>query len=318
MFGKLPSTASPLLSGPVIFQGLLWKPIPQFFPWVTAQNQSFGSSIYHSLQASFRKQFASGGLITAAYTWSKLLSDVDTTTPMGEGAYMFIGGGSMGGQNAYDRRAERGPARYDVPHRLVVSYALDLPFGKGKRWLNSGDNLAAKLFSNWGVNGITTFQSGVPLVIQTVAPTLNGLPLNVFMGITPFGLRPNVVAGCNKKIEGSEGDRLNEYFNTACFSQPAVVGFGNPFGNQPMNDPHLRAQGIANFDFSIYKSMQITEQVGMQFRVEAFNIFNRTQFAPPGGTFNPATLGTAGDTFGKVTSTANAPRQIQLALRIQF
>jgi len=80
----------------------------------------------------------------------------------------------------------------------------------------------------------------------------------------------------------------------------------------------VRAQGIANFDFSIYKSVQITEQVGMQFRVEAFNIFNRTQFAPPGGTFNPATLGTAGDTFGKVTSTANAPRQIQLALRIQF
>jgi hypothetical protein len=114
------------------------------------------------------------------------------------------------------------------------------------------------------------------------------------------------------------GDRLNEYFNTACFSQPAVVGFGNPFGNQPMNDPHLRSQGVANFDFSIYKSMQITEQVGMQFRVEAFNIFNRTQFAPPGGTFNPATLGTAGDTFGKITRTANAPRQVQLAMRFQF
>ena len=64
--------------------------------------------------------------------------------------------------------------------------------------------------------------------------------------------------------------------------------------------------------------MHVTERLGMQFRVEAFNIFNRTQFAPPGGTFNPATLGTAGDTFGKITRTANTPRQVQLAMRFEF
>jgi hypothetical protein len=114
------------------------------------------------------------------------------------------------------------------------------------------------------------------------------------------------------------GSRLNEYFNTACFTQPPVVGFGNPFGNQPMTDPALRAQGVANFDFSLFKNIAFTERVGLEFRAEIFNLFNRVQFAPPGGTFNPATLGTPGDNFGKITSQANAPRQIQLAMRLKF
>jgi hypothetical protein len=96
------------------------------------------------------------------------------------------------------------------------------------------------------------------------------------------------------------------------------VGFGNPFGNQPFTDPHLRAQGIANFDFSAVKDTPINNRFGLEFRAEMFNIFDRTQFAPPGGLFNPLTLGQPGDTFGKVTQTAAPPRQIQLALRLRF
>lgn len=316
--GPFPSTAAPLITGPFIPYGVLLKPEPQFFPWVTVQNQSFGSSIYHSLQASFRKEFGSGGVISAAYTWSKLISNVDTTTPQNEGVNISIGGGNMGGQDAYNPRAERGVVRYDIPQRLVVSYDLNLPFGKGKRWMGSAEGPVNKIVSGWAVTGITTFQSGIPLIIQTVNPSLGPLPLEIFMGITPFGLRPNVVPGCKKSMPGSVGSRLNEYFNTACFTQPPVVGFGNPFGNQPFTDPHLRAQGIANFDFSAVKDTPINNRFGLEFRAEMFNIFDRTQFAPPGGLFNPLTLGQPGDTFGKVTQTAAPPRQIQLALRLRF
>jgi hypothetical protein len=319
MFGKLPATANPLLTMPVIFQGILWKPIPQYFPWVTTQNESFGSSIYHSLQASFRKQFGEGGLVSVAYTWAKLISDVDTATPQAEGVYQAPGGGTFGGQDAYNRPAERGLTLYDVPHRLVFSYALDLPFGKGKKFLGGAEGIANMLVSGWGVNGITTFQSGMPLVIQVEQPTLNGLPLDLFMGVSSlFGLRPNIVPGCNKEIEGDVSDRLDEYFNTACFTQPAVIGFGDAFGDQPMTDPQLRSHGIINFDFSVFKTFPVTERVGFEFRAEAFNIFNRVRFGPPGGKLNPATLGTAGDRFGKITVQSNDPRQIQLALRLKF
>jgi len=166
-----------------------------------------------------------------------------------------------------------------VANRLVVSYVVDLPFGRGHRWLGNAKGLPGKVVSGWRVNGITTFQGGFPLPLTAQATTLQ----------TTFGggtTRPNVVAGCEKNISGSALERLNQWFNVSCFSQPGAFAFGS----ESRTDPNLRAAGIANYDFSVVKRTKISERVSMDFNAEFFNIFNRVQFAPPGEQFNPSTI----------------------------
>ena len=91
------------------------------------KNPTNRNSIYHSGQVKVEKRFGQGGSISAAYTWSKLISDTDTLT-----GWLEPGGGAGGVQNHYNIRAERSLALYDTPHRAVISYIVDLPFGKGQ------------------------------------------------------------------------------------------------------------------------------------------------------------------------------------------
>jgi hypothetical protein len=123
------------------------------------------------------------------------------------------------------------------------------------------------------------------------------------------GSMPNVVAGCNSKLAGGAVQRLNEWFNTACFTQPPSF----TFGDEARVDPILRQQGINNFDLALIKSTNFGpgEKLGMQFRAEFFNIFNKPKFAPPG-----TRQGT--NQFGVVSSQVNNPRLIQFALKFLF
>jgi hypothetical protein len=121
------------------------------------------------------------------------------------------------------------------------------------------------------------------------------------------GSRPNVVAGCQSELSGSAQSRLNQWFNTSCFTQPPAF----TFGDESRLDPRLRSAGIANWDFTVFKTTQVTERVGIQFRTEVFNLFNRVQFSPP----NVAVGNTS---FGVVSSQLNTPRLIQFALRLVY
>jgi hypothetical protein len=157
--------------------------------------------------------------------------------------------------------------------------------------------VADKVASGWGINGVTIFQRGFPLSFSTA--------LNL-TGSYTGGSRPNVL-GPDKSVSGSPVSRIYEYFNVADFGQPSAY----TFGNEARTDPTLRTDGINNFDFALFKNTAITERVGLQFRAEFFNTFNRVQFADPG-----TSLGTAN--FGVVTSALNQPRLIQFGLRLQF
>ena len=123
------------------------------------------------------------------------------------------------------------------------------------------------------------------------------------------GSRPNVVSGCNKDVAGNAEQRLSEWFDIACFVQPAAFSFGN----ESRTDSSLRMQGINNFDFAAFKTTQLTssERVGLQFRAEVFNLFNTPQFGPPGQTFGTAQ-------FGVVSSQVNSPRLVQFGLKLLF
>jgi hypothetical protein len=279
------------LSQPQVAQGQLLRPYPQYTGF-SARNPTNRNSMYHSGQLKVEKRFSNGQTLLVSYTMSKLISDTDTIT-----GWLEPGGGAGGVQDNYNIRAERSLALYDTPHRAVISYIVDLPFGKNKKFGANATGLAGKLISGWGVNGITTFQSGNPLPISVSANTTNS-----FGG----GQRPNrtsVPIG----VDGSAQSRLDGWFNTAAFSTPAAFTFGNASRTMP----DMRSHGIAEFNFTVFKNTLITERVGLQFRAEVFNLFNRVQFGYPG-----TSLGTT--TFGVVSSQYNNPRLIQLALRLSF
>lgn len=181
----------------------------------------------------------------------------------------------------------------------MISYALDLPFGHGKKYLSNARGIVEKLAGGWGVDGMTVFQSGFPLKFGT---SLN--LTNSFGG----GSRPNVNCS-NTGISGSATARLNQWFNTSCFSQPPAF----TFGNEGRVDPNLRQQETHNFDFAIYKDigLALEDRVRLQFRTEFFNLFNSPQFGPPG-----TTVGTP--QFGVVSSQVNNPRLVQFALKLLF
>jgi hypothetical protein len=201
-------------------------------------------------------------------------------------------------QDYNNLRNERSPLGSDVPHHVVVSYVYDVPIGKGHRLLGNVHGVADKLVSGWGVNGVSNFQSGLPLGFTTgsnITGSYNG------------GSRPNVIVGCDKSISGSAQSRLTEWFNTSCFALPPAF----TFGSESRFDPTLRSDGIANWDFALFKTTQVAERYSVQFRTEFFNLFNRVQFGQPGLTDgNPS--------FGVVSSQSNNPRLIQFALRFIY
>jgi hypothetical protein len=294
--GKLPGSS---LNGATIAQGQLLLPHPQFTSFA-GRGLNAGSSTYHALQATFEKRLPFGATVLASYSWSKFISDVDSLQD-------FLEHGTPGVvQNSADLRAEKSLTSYDVPQRLVLGYTVDLPFGKGRKWLGNIAGFSDKMVSGWGIGGITTFQSGFPLALSLASHPhdASGFGLD-FFNVGPE--RPNVVSGCDKSASGSAQSRLNAWFNTACFVSPDPFGFGS----ESRTDSSLRSAGINNWDFSIFKNTTVSERYRIEFRAEIFNVANRVQFGPPGTQMGIPT-------FGVVSEQINEPRLIQFALRFKF
>jgi len=283
------------LAGPTTTVGQLLRPYPQY-AGVQLAGQGSYDSIYHSFQLTVQRRFSDAGSLLVAYTNAKLISDTDTLT-----AWVETGVGGI--QDNNNLRGERSLSSQDVPQRLVISYVVDLPFGKGKRYLSGAQGWMDKIVGGWGVDGVTIFQRGFPLVFTN--GQVNGTTL--FGG----GSRPNVIPGC---AAGSSSPRISEWFGTACYTAPPDF----IFGNEPRVDPRIRAQGISNFDFAVFKRSRFgsNERLGLEFRTEFFNIFNRTQFAPP----NTVCCTANNPNFGVVTSTATGtnPRLVQFGLKFLF
>ena len=293
--GILPTSVG-VLGQPTVAQGYLLRPYPQFLNAQTL-GENVAVSSYNALQATFQKRFNAGGTVVANYTWSKLMSDTEAQTGSGESDVTF---GVT--QDFNNRHADYSLASENVTQRLVISYIYDLPFGKGKRFLSRLNGVANHLIGGWSVNGVTTFSDGLPLNMTALANTLS----NQFGAGT---IRPNVVAGCDAELSGSAQSRLNEWFNTACYTQPGSLSFGDA----SRTDPKLRDDGIANFDVAINKSFAVREKLNLEFHTEFFNVANREQFAAPN-------VQVGNPNFGVVTATSPSanPRLVQFALRLKF
>jgi hypothetical protein len=268
-----------ILSNATVTRGQLLKPFPQYIN-LNAINATEGSSIYHSLQASMEKRFSKGFTLLVAFTAAKL---IDNTTQAATGQT----NGSV--QDPTNLRAERSIDPQDVSRRLVVSGVWELPIGRNRALGGNMNRWADGLIGGWQLNGIGSFSSGQPLVLTSI-------------GVA----RPNVV-GTPKDISGAVQNRLTQYFDTTAYAVPPAF----TYGNSSPTSPNLRAPGIANYDMSLFKNFAIKERVRAQLRFEAFNLFNRVQFAAPGTQ--------AGSTsFGIISAQQNTPRELQVALKIIF
>lgn len=158
---------------------------------------------------------------------------------------------------------------------LAVNYQWELPFGKGRRWMNRG-GVANHVLGGWVLNGITSLQSGSPISLGT---------RNNTSGSYGGGQRPEST-GIKSQTEGGTADRIYGWFNPAAFVEPAPFTFGSVGRFLPDN----LGPPLANWDVSILKDLSVTERFRLQFRTELFNALNNVNFANPSGT----TLGQPG------------------------
>lgn len=253
------------------------------------------NSIYNGLQIKVEHRFSRGLYLLGSYTWSHSIDDgsvstADANNPIASSAEP---------QNSFNLGAERGSSDFDLRHRAVISYIYKLPFGKGEKFLSTANPFSDVLFGGWQVNGITSIESGFPFT-----PRLANGSADINSG--PGGIvRPDLVG--NPYL--SSGQTINHWFNVAAFAVPGQDGTQPyTFGNLGRNT--LRGPGFVDFDFSLFKTFNVTERYKLQFRSELFNIFNHPNFGLP----NP----NVDQPQAAIITGAAAPRQIQFALKLLF
>ena len=277
-------------------------PIPGFAPGGLHSIETYGFSMYHSLQVTVRKQFSRGLQFQGAYTYGRVLTDVE-----GAGFDAVFLGGDGNSNSTADRHQRWGPADFDRAQRFVLTYLWEIPTPQGKTFVNR------KLLNGWAFSGVTIFQSGLAL---TITDPLGG-SIYGFAGTSRGQLCPGFTVSQISTRGGIE-DRLNNYFNTAAVdtSNPACpfpkIGDGTGYGN--LGRGAFRGPHQANFDVALTKTARVGglhEGASLQFRTEFFDAFNHPQFG------NPDTI-VGSPSFGKIGSTSVAPRLIQFGLKYIF
>jgi hypothetical protein len=263
-------------------------PVPSRRPYPLFQDireiADVETSRYHALQLTAEQRLAHGLTFNASYTWSHALDYASTgVTPTVPG---FM--------NTYNRRLDYGNADFDVRHRLVASATYVLPF--------KSSGYRRHVVSGWQLNGILSLYTGLPFSVQSAANSLN-------------------IASSSRASYSGSGDgslpesarTLQSWFNTADFSAPEGLEFGNVGRNT------LVGPGTKQLDFSVFKNFAFQEGSArsLQFRAEAFNLTNTPQFDNP-----VATIGAPGAgaiiSAGSPNTFQRVSREVQLALKLYF
>ena len=257
-----------------------------FDPANFLEQVSEGRSNYNALEVTLKKNLSKGLQFLAAYTWSKTMA-TGASSVIGS----MEGGGSLGDQN--NLYADYGPANFSRPQRLIVSAIYKLPT------LHSGSGVVRAFSNGWELVGVGTFQSGTALSFT------NDNSTNLYGISNDHAYYDPTIAGCSSvSLGGSVKSRLNEYFNTSCFTGPPTISSdgGTAFGNTRAG--MMRGPDQHNLDLSISKMTPIGKSTvrTFEFRAEFFNALNSAQFA------NPDTAYSDGAAFGVITGTSVAPR----------
>jgi hypothetical protein len=306
-----------------------------------ASTNTLGDSLYDSLQAQLRHQFANGLLLQASYTWSKLITNINAAEAGGAGVGIAAPGnvlsGSSGSNDPLDLAQQYGLAAFNRPQRLIVAYSYDFPY-------KNQNGFAGHVLGGWTISGITTIQDGEPFSITDS----NGGTIYWGAGGTAFCTGCNVRAelasarNCNqygvcqsavpvatpgsnyaRVVSGLKGTPGGGWINAAAFTSTpciggtvagpancAATGGGTGFGNSGVGI--IMGPGQHNWDLSLIKKTKVTEATNLEFRAEFYNIWNHPQFNPPFDNFGSPS------TFGQITSSSVPPRVMQFALKFYF
>ncbi len=286
-------------------------PYQGFTPGGVSRIETYGFSMFNSMQATVKRQVSRGVYLQAAYTWSKIL----TTVTGGDGTNGVFAGGSGNSNDPNNRHARWGPAGYDRTNRLVVAYTWQIPGMKG------GNTFERVATNGWRFSGVTTFQSGKPLTFTDAADG------------TAYGTasRGQFAPGIsNRNIINKNGGTMlarvksNSYLNPSAslfvtappvpFSASATTGGPQAidYGNTSIGA--ARGPGNDNWDMTISKTTRVgglREDATLDFRTEFFNVWNHPQYA------NPST-GVATASYSVINTSAVAPRLIQFAVKYVF
>jgi hypothetical protein len=270
------------------------RPIQEFGDITYAFNGN--RSRYNALQIKFDYRMNRGLMLLNSFTWSQAKDN-------GAGSLENNFGNLPGPQNFYNMDADYGISGYNQPWNNTTSFVWELPFGHERKWGSDANAVVDAFIGGWTLSGINTMTSGAPVTL-TYSPTATWVVSGIsqeFRGSNNY--RPNVVGdpyGDKNSITG--------YFNPANVVIPTDAS--QVFGNAPRNS--VSGPWFWQLDFVASKNFRlpIGSQTNLQVRIEAFNLLNRTNFAPPNSNRSSSA-------FGTITSTYDA-RQIQLGIKVTF
>jgi hypothetical protein len=252
------------------------QPRRPYQPWADIlMLKGAGDSTIHQLQLEGLKRYSNGVSVQLEYSWNRSL---DNTPVVG------------GPQNPYNTANDRGNSDQIRRHIFTAAYSYDLPFGPGKKFVNSS-GAVGRIVGGWQLAGITYLRSGTPFSVN-FSPSQTGWYANR--------------ADASKAGDLSRGERsIDRWFDASGYTVPSPFTFGNSARNL------LFGPGDIVFDVSVLKDTTLVERVKLQLRFEFFNMPNHTNFGNPG-----ANISVAGS-LGRITS-AGDPRQIQLGAKLNF
>jgi hypothetical protein len=266
------------------------RPYPDFGV-INAMELSDAISSYQALQVEFTRRFSHGLFFLGSYTWSHTLDNNEGDEGFGGGL-----GNSTPQNNNAPLSANYGNGYLDVPQRLSLSYVYELPWGKGRAFLDHG-GYASAILGDWSISGITTFQSGFPFSA---------------LGTDYSGTAAQFTSFPDRVCDGAGSKSLSHWFNTSCFTDANLkdaLAAGQPrFGNAGRNVMH--GPGLDMWDFVLFRDFSLWERAKLEIRAETFNLFNQANFGLPNSTLTSSS-------YGQITS-AGDPREIQFAAKVTF
>jgi Carboxypeptidase regulatory-like domain len=278
--------------------GLTEDPARRPFPYITPTfyDRSVGSASYNALQFEMKKRYTHGLSYQVAYTYSKSIDE-------GSSGWFGVEGQSL--TDPYNIKGSRGPSGFDLTHTLSFNAVAEIPVGKGKRF-STNNKALDYVVGNWQVNSIFSARSGTPYNVYYGASDLAGTG-NVSWAQYE---RANLVGDPNSGScpDGSRVGSASCFFNTSAFAVPAKGTFGTSGRDAFRSAPYW------DVDLSLFRQFPFGETRRLEFRAEAFNVFNTVIYGQPGNDISN------GSTFGKVTGAAfgtNA-RQLQIGAKIIF
>jgi hypothetical protein len=283
-------------------------PNEQVFPNPTFARITMGKDVatshYNGLVFTTKYQGRHGIFVQGSYTFGKSLDDSSSwATPSGQPGNVA---------DPRNLRADWGPSNFDLRHRAVFTYVIDVPAGPGHRILGWDNPVNRQVFGGWQISGITTVQSGAPFTIYTTATD--------YSGFNQTSDRPDVIGTGPLRQDNRNVDAA---FDVNYYSKTPPTGRVGTAGRDQFYGP-----GLVNFDFAAAKNFPLhSERLRLQFRADLFNIFNHTNFSNPITNQSNANFGKITSTVGSAVATAvgttaglvgGGPRVVQLSMRLSF